>query len=37
MKTVDTPPTRQLQDEVNKPLHAQKENVEDTKLKNKNL
>ena len=31
MKTVDTPPTRQLQDEVNKPLHAQKENVEDTK------
>ena len=31
MKTVDTPPTRQLQDEVNKPLHAQKENDEDTK------
>ena len=31
MKTVDTPPTRQLQDEVNKPLHAQKENIEDTK------
>tara|TARA_B100001287_G_scaffold69935_1_gene57587 strand:+ start:164 stop:1369 length:1206 start_codon:yes stop_codon:yes gene_type:complete len=31
MKTVDTPPTRQLQDEVNKPLHAQKENTEDTK------
>ena len=31
MKTVDTPPTRQLQDEVNKPLHAQKEIVEDTK------
>ena len=29
MKTVDTPPTRQLQDEVNKPLHAQKENIED--------
>lgn len=28
MKTVDTPPTRQLQDEVNKPLHAQKENIE---------
>ena len=27
MKTADTPPTRQLQDEVNKPLHAQKENV----------
>ena len=33
MKTVDTPPTRQLQDEVNKPLHAQKENIEDTKPK----
>ena len=31
MKTVDTPPTRQLQDEINKPLHAQKENVEDAK------
>ena len=31
MKTVDTPPTRQLQDEVNRPLHAQKENTEDTK------
>ena len=30
MKTVDTPPTRQLQDEVNKPLHAQKEIAEDT-------
>ena len=28
MKTVETPPTRQLQDEVNKPLHAQKENIE---------
>ena len=27
MKTVETPPTRQLQDEVNKPLHAQKENI----------
>ena len=27
MKTVDTPPTRQLQDEFNKPLHIQKENV----------
>ena len=26
MKTVDTPPTRQLQDEFNKPLHIQKEN-----------
>ena len=33
MRTVDTPPTRQLQDEVNKPLHAQKENVEDTATK----
>ena len=31
MKTVDTPPTRQLQDEVNRPLHAQKENTEDIK------
>ena len=31
MKTVDTPPTRQLQDEVNKPLHAQKENIENIK------
>ena len=30
MKTVDTPPTRQLQDEVKKPLHVQKENTEDT-------
>ncbi|MDC3166380.1 cell division protein FtsZ [Candidatus Marinimicrobia bacterium] len=30
MKTIDTPPTRQLQDEVNRPLHAQKENIEDT-------
>ena len=29
MKTIDTPPTRQLQDEVNRPLHAQKENIED--------
>jgi len=28
MKTIETPPTRQLQDEVNKPLHAQKENIE---------
>ena len=34
MKTADTPPTRQLQDEVNKPLHAQKENVE--KVENAN-
>ncbi len=31
MKTIDTPPTRQLQDEVNRPLHAQKENNEDIK------
>jgi len=31
MKTIDTPPTRQLQDEVNRPLHAQKENIEDVK------
>ena len=31
MKTIDTPPTRQLQDEVNRPLHAQKENIEDIK------
>ena len=31
MKTLDTPPTRQLQDEVNKPMHAQKENIQDTK------
>ena len=29
MKTVNTPPTRQLQEQVNKPLHAQKESVED--------
>ena len=29
MKTVNTPPTRQLQEQVNKPLHAQKENVEE--------
>ena len=28
MKTDDTPPTKQLQDEFNKPLHIQKENVE---------
>ena len=33
MKTIDTPPTRQLQDEVNRPLHAQKENIEDIKPK----
>ena len=29
MKTVETPPTRQLQDEFNKPLHIQKENIEE--------
>ena len=29
MKTVNTPPTRQLQEQVNKPLHAQKESVEE--------
>jgi len=34
MKTADTPPTRQLQDEVNKPLHAQKENVENVENAN---
>ena len=34
MKTVDTPPTRQLQDEVNKPLHAQKENIEEVERVN---
>jgi cell division protein FtsZ len=28
MKTMNTPPTQQLQEQVNKPLHAQKENVE---------
>ena len=31
MKTVETPPTRQLQDEVNRPLHVQKESNEDAK------
>ena len=31
LKTVNTPPTRQLQDEFNKPLHVQKESFEDTK------
>ena len=31
MKTVETPPTRQLQEEFNKPLHIQKENVEKAK------
>ena len=29
MRTVNTPPTRQLQEQVNRPLHAQKENTED--------
>ncbi len=29
MKTMNTPPTQQLQEQVNKPLHAQKENVEE--------
>ena len=29
LKTVNTPPTRQLQDEFNKPLHVQKESFED--------
>ena len=29
MRTVNTPPTRQLQEQVNRPLHAQKENNED--------
>ncbi len=28
MRTIDTPPTRQLQELINKPLHAQKENLE---------
>jgi hypothetical protein len=28
MRTVNTPPTRQLQEQFNKPLHAQKENTE---------
>jgi cell division protein FtsZ len=28
MRTVDTPPTRDLQEQVNKPLHAQKEGYE---------
>tara|TARA_B100000427_G_scaffold60850_1_gene47927 strand:+ start:423 stop:1622 length:1200 start_codon:yes stop_codon:yes gene_type:complete len=30
MKTIDTPPTRQLQEQINKPLHAQKENDENS-------
>ena len=25
MKTIQTPPTRQLQEQINKPLHAQKD------------
>ena len=29
MKTMNTPPTQQLQEQVNRPLHAQKENVEE--------
>ena len=29
MKTVETPPTRQLQEQINKPLHAQKVQSED--------
>ena len=29
MRTVDTPPTRDLQEQVNKPLHAQKEGYEE--------
>ena len=28
MKTMNTPPTQQIQEQVNKPLHVQKENVE---------
>ena len=28
MRTVNTPPTRQLQEQVNRPLHAQKEDTE---------
>ena len=28
MKTMNTPPTQQLQEQVNKPLHVQKERVE---------
>ena len=31
MKTANTPPTRHLQEQVNKPLHAQKENMEESK------
>ena len=29
MKTTNTPPTQQLQEQINKPLHAQKENPEE--------
>ena len=29
MKTMNTPPTQQLQEQINKPLHAQKENPEE--------
>ena len=36
MKTINTPPTHHLQEQVNKPLHAQKENVEDLKDSNLN-
>ena len=35
MKTVSTPPTRQLQDEFNKPLHIQKENIEEAEIEKK--
>ena len=34
MKTVETPPTRQLQEQINKPLHIQKERTEDNKSDN---
>ena len=37
MKTVDTPPTRQLQDEFNKPLHIQKENIEEAEIEKKKV
>ena len=36
MKTINTPPTHHLQEQVNKPLHAQKENVDDLKDSNFN-
>ena len=32
MKTVETPPTRQLQEQINKPLHAQKVQPQDNGL-----